>query len=194
MCRSVRHFRHHPFMDLSRLVGTFGTDRDIRSSSVDPSAEALAVVLGGVALGEGLLRFHTVEGSQAWSLEVGSAFPAFASRIKCFAVDWLGRRKPRLPWLSPSTHSGVRPPATPAPSGCTSALGIASHSSLAAPTICATSSRPTWRSTGTSRVSCWSKLAASHPNLCAVRHASSLVAGSVVGRSAHRGRDVRPAQ
>ncbi|MDA8456973.1 DUF1851 domain-containing protein [Acidovorax sp. GBBC 3334] len=61
------------------------------ASIVDPKLVELFGVFGGCSFNKGLYRVLRADQISYWNDLVGSAFPDFKERIKCFSVDWLGR-------------------------------------------------------------------------------------------------------
>jgi len=76
---------------LDQLIERVGSDRPIRSTDFGEIGSFL-LADGGISIGNGLLRIHSVDSAQAADGFVREAFPDFHHRVRCFAFDWLGRQ------------------------------------------------------------------------------------------------------
>lgn len=81
-------------MDLRHLFSVLPASApvqlDVRHLPED--VDGIAVQLGGLSVANGLYRWHDLIRAQRWTARAGQAMPEMAGRIRCFAVDWLGRQ------------------------------------------------------------------------------------------------------
>lgn len=97
---SVRFLGYLPIHDLStrrwcsvlnQLVARVGANRPTGAIAFD-DVDVLLRTGGGVVIGNGLLRVHTVESARQADTFVRDAYPEFGSGVRCFAFDWAGRQ------------------------------------------------------------------------------------------------------
>ncbi len=76
------------FGDLVKRVGGDESVVRLNASSLPDLFESA----GGLTIGGGLLRVHTIESATAAAELVQAGYPEYAGRVSCFAFDWAGRQ------------------------------------------------------------------------------------------------------
>jgi hypothetical protein len=76
---------------LERFPVTSRLGPDLSGPTADPVFREFFDEFGGATLGGGFYRFHTAVTSQVSDAACAGLISGFAGRMRCFAVDWLGR-------------------------------------------------------------------------------------------------------